>query len=433
MLTINEIKFLGEHISLYEPLDNEQRDYFKAQTDIRWLFGGNQSGKTYTNMMDLAQLALDVHPFRSAPRGTHWAAIESWEQVRDILWVEYLEKFIPKQHIVNGGISYMHDKIPKRVVMKNGHTIEFKAFNQGRELFQGRAIDSCHCDEQCHYGFQSILDEILARLMAKQGYLSWSLTPIIPQPFLEERMDALPDTDEAFHLDLNNNRISQGGYIEDRRIDNLINDWPVEVQATRIKGHFASFYGSVFKTFSRSIHVIKPFEIPKDWRRYRSFDFGFTNPFVCLWAAQDKDDNWYIFREYYQAKTVIGEHISNVKRLSGDEGYVCSFADPEDPEARKEMKDRDIPTKMARKEVAKGIEVVQGKLKVKENGKPSLFIFNTCRNTCREMATYHYPTGTATKDPKDIPVQVNDHTVDALRYVVYSVEQPARKGSVYVG
>ena len=411
-------------------MDNVQEDFQRSYSDVKWFFGGNQSGKTYTNMIDLSMLALDVHPFKSMPQGLHWACIESWEQVRDILWEDNLKKIIPSHHIAE--IRFGQDKVPRKLLFKNGHVIEFKAFNQGRELFQGRGINSVHCDEQCHHDFQGIFNELQARLLAKDGSLAWSMTPIIPQPFLEERIEDLPDTDETFHADLNMNRKSRGGYIPDKRIDSMIGDWPEEVQATRIKGEFASFYGAVYKTYNRSIHVIKPFPIPKTWRKYRGFDFGFTNPFVCLWLAQDKDDNWYVYREYYKAQTGIGEHCTTVKARSKEESYIESFADPENAEDRSEMKKVDIPTRPARKELAKGIEVVQTKLKIKENGKPSLFIFNTCRNTCREFATYHYPTGTKSNNPKDIPVQKNDHTIDVVRYVLYSVEKPAVKGSIYV-
>lgn len=429
VLSLVEIKWLGQLVAEYKPLAESQRDFHMSLANVRWMFGGNQSSKTYTNMMDLCMLALDIHPFRSVPSGIHWVAIESWEQVRDILWEGYIKRFIPEHQIIT--IRYGQDKVPRKIFLKNGHVIEFKAFNQGRELFQGRAIDSCHCDEQCHHGFQGILEEIQARLITKDGFLAWTMTPIIPQPVLEERIEDLPEMDEVFYANLNDNRVSRGGYVPDKRIDEMIVEWPVEVQATRIEGRFASFYGAVYKTFNRSIHVIKPFKIPKEWPKYRGFDFGFTNPFVCLWFAKDKDDNWYVYKEYYKPKTGIGEHILAVKKFSGEETYVESFADPENAEDRAEMRKAGIINKAARKDVAKGIEVVQGKLKIKPNDKPSLFILDTCKNTCREMATYRYPEGTNLKNPKDVPLQKNDHTCDVVRYVLYSTEKPARKGSVY--
>lgn len=426
--SISQIKRMGRSVASYVPLGEEQCALHLSQALFRWLFGGNQSSKTYTNMMDLALLIQDFHPVQFRPKGVHWACIESWEQVRDILWEENLKKFIPAHAIFN--ISFGQDKVPRKIFLNNGHLLEFKAFNQGRELFQGRAVDSIHCDEQCHHDFQAILEEMQARLLKKDGYLSWGMTPIVPQPELEERIESLPDTDEVFQIDLNGNRISQGGYILDKRIDQIIAQWPVETQATRIRGEFASFYGAVFKTYSRRVHVVPAFRIPKEWRRYRAFDFGFTNPFVCLWLAKDNDENWYVYREYYQAQTSIAEHIRMVKLLSKGEKYVDCYADPENAEDRAEMKKAGIPTRPAKKDVARSIELVQSKLKVKDNGKPSLFFLRTCKHTTKEVAVYHYPKGTSANNPKDVPVSKDDHTVAALRYGLYSVDGKFRKGHV---
>lgn len=430
MFADEQIQRMGKEVYLYKPLGDEQSAFHTSSANVKWIFGGNQSSKTYSNMMDLALLILDLHPMHNTPQGVHWACIESWEQVRDILWEDNLKKFLPSHLIPDGGIEYGMHKIPKRIFFTNGHQLEFKAFNQGREQFQGRGIDSIHCDEQCHHDFQGILDEMLMRILAKEGFLSWGMTPIKPQPELEERIEDLPDTEDVFYINLNDNRISKGGYIPDKRIDDMIDKWPEETQATRIAGKFASFFGAVFKTYSRQTHVIQPFRIPREWRRYRAFDFGFTNPFVCLWLAQDKDDNWYVYREYFQAQTGIQEHIHNVKLRSKGEAYMENIADPEDAAARSEMRKAGIRTRSARKDIDRGIEFVQSKFKVKGDGKPSLFIFKTCRNTCREIPSYHYAKGTNTKNPADIPVQKDDHTIDALRYGLYTIGGKFKKGRV---
>ena len=431
MLTTEEIRQLSEPVSTYRPLAADHASFHSSQADIRWLFGGNQAGKTYTNMMDLTLDALELHPFKApAPNGIHWACIESWEQVRDILWTEYLRKFIPRWHIA--GIRWGQDRVPRRIALRNGHSIEFKAFNQGRQLFEGRSINSCHCDEQSRLDFYGIITEIQARLMLRSGYLAWSMTPIIPQPLLEERIDDLPETDDVFYANLNDNRISQGGYIADKRIDKMIADWPREVQTVRIAGRFASFFGAVYKIFSRKQHVVEPFEIPADWRRYRGIDFGFTNPFVCLWMARSPDNEWYLYREYYQSQTVIHDHIKSIKRMSGDEKYVANFADPENAEDRESLRSSGIVTLAADKSIARGIETVQTALKIKKNGKRNLQIFSTCRNTIREMISYHYPTGGKHTNPKDVPVAKNDHTVDVIRYVLHTVDSPQPIGRITI-
>jgi len=422
------IRLVGDVMSLYKPLTAEHTRFHASDKSVRWLFGGNQSGKTYTNMMDLAMIALEVHPYIKIERGTHWAAIESWDQVRDILWGDYLSKFIPNCNILH--INYGQDRVPKRIELKNGHNIEFKAFNQGRSLFQGRKIDTFHGDEQCLSDFQSIFEEIQARLLVKNGRLSWSLSPIMSQPTLEERVENLPDSDDIFVVDLEWNRKSRGGYIPDAVIDKKINEWSDEVQAARIHGRFTKYFGLVYKDFNKLNNVVQPFEIPADWTRYRGFDFGFTNPFVCLWVARSPDDEFYVYREYYRPQTSIIDHIEKVLAKSEGETFEISFADPENAEDRSEMTKHGIPTKMAKKDVLPGIELVQSKLRLKENGRPSLYVFANCRNTINEFFTYSHPKGTRLRDAKELPVPKNDHAVSALRYVLYSLCRKAKKGRI---
>ena len=412
---------MGKALALFEPISGEQEDFFISKKTIKWLFGGNRSGKTYNNMMDLAHLLLDIHPYRFVLNGIHWACIESWEQVRDILWKTYLEKMIPPFQIAN--IQYGQDKVPKKLFFKNGHLLEFKAFNQGPELFQGRAIDSCHCDEQCHHNFQLILDEIQMRLADREGYLSWSMTPICPQADLEARITEEYDTDGIFYFNLNNNRKSRGGYIADSRIDALIDEWPEEVQSTRIAGKFASFHGSVYQTFSRHIHVIKPFPIPKHWIRVNGIDFGFTNPFVCLWIAIDGDGCCYIYHEYYKAQTGMEEHAKYIKKHNHDIKHLTTYAD-HDSQDQFELEKYGVKTKNANKSVHAGIETIQKLLKIRKNGKPRLYIFKICKHTIRQFPVYHYPEGTNNKDPQEVPVSKDDHCLDAARYALHSFLEP---------
>ena len=55
-------------------------------------------------------------------------------------------------------------------------------------------------------------------------------------------------------------------------------------------GDWDSFDGQVFSEWRNNpnpkfvrTHVIEPFEIPKHWKRFRSFDFGYAKPFAVQW------------------------------------------------------------------------------------------------------------------------------------------------------
>jgi len=61
---------------------------------------------------------------------------------------------------------------------------------------------------------------------------------------------------------------------------------------------FSAAEGVAFPEFSYDLHVVTPFKIPDHWRRWRSADNGYTDPFAWYWAAVDEFGTVYIYREY---------------------------------------------------------------------------------------------------------------------------------------
>jgi len=422
MLTDRQIRSIGKKILLYRPLPGPM-EFHRSKAKNRWIFGGNRSGKSESCIgYDLCSYALGVHPYRRTPeKATIWAAANSWPLVGKLLWEEKIKSYLPMGQIQSISWHNKQDEIPAELRLVNGNRIEFKAYEQGRKVFEGRAIDAYYGDEQCKSDSEAILTEIQARLMDKNGFSAQSMTPIIPQAWLEERIGALPETDEVFYANLNDNRKSRGGYIDDKEIELMIAQWPAEVQETRIKGYFAAFAGAVYKSFKRDAHVVEPFPIPDDWTRYRAIDFGFNNPFACLWFARDNDRRWYVYAEHHQSRETLAYHAERIKQISGREKYRATWADHDSQDCC-ELRQLGIPTTPAKKDVHLGIEAVQSALKVQDNGKPRLFIFKTCKNTIKEISGYKWAEGTETKDAKDEPFKVNDHACDCVRYAIYGIE-----------
>src|SRR5690349_2127178 len=56
------------------------------------------------------------------------------------------------------------------------------------------------------------------------------------------------------------------------------------------KGLWVAAEGMVYEdSWDAARILVSHFPIPRDWPRYLAVDFGYTHPFVCLWAAQDPD------------------------------------------------------------------------------------------------------------------------------------------------
>jgi len=431
-LTDKQIRYAGKKILLYRPLPTA-RAFHRSQAKTRIYTAGNRAGKSEAAIgYDLSAFALGVHPWRRAPRGEAiWAVAPTWDMVGAILWQEKLRDYLPAGQIV-GGEPVWHNKsrnIPEVIHLRNGNWIEFKAFEQGRVAFQGRKIAAIYCDEQCEHDYEEILREMELRLIdpPQPGCvrsLTWTMTPVIPQALLEQRVTNPEPSDAVFRGSLHENRRSRGGHLADADVDAMIAKMPEEVQATRVEGYFGSFFGAVYQSFRREVHVIPPFEIPADWCRYRAIDWGFNNPFVCLWLAKDGNGRWYVYHEHYEAQRTLAYHAERIKAISGREKYRVTWAD-HDAQDRHEFKNLGILTLPAKKDVRLGIETVQAMLKVQADGKPRLFFFNTCKHAITEHIGYRWATGTETRDPKDEPEKKDDHTVDATRYCIYSVDGPS--------
>jgi hypothetical protein len=206
-------------------------------------------------------------------------------------------------------------------------------------------------------------------------------------------------------------------------------------------GKWAATEGAVYDEFDTAVHVVDPFPIPADWRRVRSIDFGYTNPFVCQWWAIDGDGRMYLYRERYRTKTLVEDHAKAILALSGGERFEATVAD-HDAEDRATLHRHGVETMPAWKSIRAGIDAVLGRLRRAGDGRPRLFVFrgaNADRDeslsdrklpagTEEEFGDYAWPKGTDGKPVKELPVGVNDHGMDAMRYAVAYVDRLSASG-----
>lgn len=85
-------------------------------------------------------------------------------------------------------------------------------------------------------------------------------------------------------------------------------------------GDWDSFEGQVFSELSSATHGIEPFEIPPEWYRFMSFDWGYSSPFAVGWYAVDFDGVLYRYREWY------GKDETSNFRDTGLRMEVCDIA-----------------------------------------------------------------------------------------------------------
>lgn len=209
-------------------------------------------------------------------------------------------------------------------------------------------------------------------------------------------------------------------------------------------GSWDSFDGQVFREWrndpqhyddQRWTHVIDPFPIPKHWRIYRGFDFGYAKPFAVGWFAVDEDGRLYHIKEYYGCtgapntgvKLNPVEIAAGIREMEAEDPMlkgkqIVGIADPSIfDESRGESVARMMQrppnfiywqggdnTRLA------GKMQFHYRLAFDGDGLPMFQVFNTCKHFIRTIPTLVYDDSKV----EDINTEQEDHIYDMCRYVM---------------
>ena len=253
------------------------------------------------------------------------------------------------------------------------------------------------------------------------------------------------------------------------------------IRRTRfLEGKWVAPEGIVYPDWEPATHLIDRHPIPPEWPRYLAIDFGFTNPFVCLFVAEDPDGRLIIYREIYRTKTLVEDHARAIKGfLAEDAGDATleyqrrveerkaagKFRTEEEYQAERDgavklgeraarpkaiICDHDaedratlerhlgLPTTAADKAVSRGIQMMTARIAVQPDGKPRLLYMrdslvqrdpelDESKRPCsfvEEMDSYVWQQDAAGRVVREHPVKENDHGADCCRYICVHLDTP---------
>ncbi len=194
----------------------------------------------------------------------------------------------------------------------------------------------------------------------------------------------------------------------------------------------------VFSEFDSDIHV-REVDYDGNLPLYRSLDFGFVNPFVCLWIQVDKDGTARVIDEYVRSRATIDVHAGEIRiRTAVDESQVAAtFCDPggasrndvTGTSAVRELRSLGIVTRYRRSGILEGIELIRRAIKAGD-GKSRLVISPRCQRLIEAMRCYHYPEGKV-GSVAELPLKdgLHDHPIDALRYFFVNYKRGSKTTS----
>ena len=178
-------------------------------------------------------------------------------------------------------------------------------------------------------------------------------------------------------------------------------------------------------------HVIKPFDIPLDWKIYRSYDWGYGKPFSCGWWAVDYDGTAYRILELYGCTQTPNEGVrwtnkqqfEEIARIEREHPWlkgkrIRGVADPsiwdgsKGISAAEEADKNGVYFEAGINDRIAGWMQIRERLKFDENGKAMIYFFDNCKASIRTIPLMMFDEHKV----EDLDTDLEDHACDEIRY-----------------
>lgn len=411
---------------LFHPNEGPQTEFLAAgEKDV--LYGGAAGGGK--------SFAMIVDPLRYCHKKAHRALIlrRSMPELREM--IDKSRELYPQAF---PGAKFR--EVEKLWNFPSGAKVEFGFLERDADVYryQGQAYSWIGFDEITHLPTEFSWNYLASRLRTTdpeiQTYLRCTANPggvganWVKRRYIEpsESNTSFTGTDGLTRKFIPAKLADNPYLANDGVYEQMLKSLPPIQRRQLLEGNWEVAEGAAFVEFDPNVHVITPFELPIAWERVKGIDYGYASESCCLWGTIDMNDGTLIiYRELYK-KGLTGEELG---AIIGDMELVDPFSVPGVLDTAAWAKTGTTGPTVGEALVRAGHKLrradknrIQGKiqihefLKVKENGRPKLQIFNTCPNLIRELQSIPL----SKTNPEDVDTHASDHAYDALRYMIMS-------------
>lgn len=414
----------------------------KKGPNIFVVFGGNRAGKTELGAGVVATL------FKERPNINIWCATVSELSVG--VQQAKLFKLIRDKDIEYGEYNPIRGWKNNLILSKKEGKIRFKTYEQGREAFQGDALDVIWFDEEVPY---DIYQECIARVTDRQGVILITFTALkgytrlVTDLWGKERPDVLTEV-----LSVRDNP-----FMAKESKEQFMASVAKEDFDTRIDGKPHMKEGLIYPEF-KEIHQIERFDYlslvkndPNRWKISEGIDPHTRTPHHWLRFLYDTvEDSLYVVEE--QRAPVESMRIGEFAKLLRERRrgvpeieYTQIDTSSQTPDVvrlhpdehqenihtiRTEFAQNGVATILCMKDNSVGFSLVRGRLvssvaisKTESKQKPKLHVFNDLKGIITEFGmyqwkSYHSAVVTERNEKLNVPRKKDDHYMDILKYEV---------------
>ena len=380
--------------------------------------------------------------------------------------VEPLKKILNVGYPDKNKRAAVYNKTERVMTLLNGSTISFMYCDNERQLerFQGLEIDVLFIDEATQYD-ELWLQKMVACVRGVNGFpkrVYYTCNPggrghaYIKRIFIDRRYKTGENPEEYSFiraLVTDNKALMETNPDYKRQLEAL----PPKLRKAWLEGDWNIFEGQFFEEFleepsetvaeecglsveelkrqRRWTHVIEPFDIPKQWTVFRSFDWGYSKPFSCAWWAVDFEGCMYRILELYGCTQTPNEGVKWEPNKVFDKIHevetthpwlagrnIGGVADPAIWDSSTGVSIEEVAAKhrvyFSKADNARipGWMQMHYRLAFDEDGYPMLYVFSNCKAFIRTIPLLVYD------DVKveDLDTDMEDHVADESRYACMS-------------
>ncbi len=380
-------------------------------------------------------------------QGTYYIVAPTYKQAKSIYWRDICKRYrgsfmtfneqelsitfdhltgveIPTQH---GIIKVSHDPNlpPTRIELKGA---------DNPDSLRGTGICGAVMDEFAFMtdGFY-LYDTIIRPALAdKNGWAVFISTPNgVYNHFHDLCMRAQADPERYFfsHATARDNTYFPAGDFEEMKQEyekeGKIDEWNQEWEAM-----FTNPTTLVYGEFDYDKHTFSNMDdIPDNGTYIMGVDFGSTDPTAAVLVKVDYAGNWWVYDEVYKTDMDLDQLVYVLRDKMGDVYFPRIIGDGAarfQIDSLKKRRFRITGSKKGADSIANGIKEVKALMSIREGtGEPKIRFHVNCKNTIRELQSYSWlkdSTGQVTNVPED----KNNHSMDALRYLVMDRVNPVK-------
>lgn len=223
-------------------------------------------------------------------------------------------------------------------------------------------------------------------------------------------------------------KLADNPYIyEDGNYEANLLSLPEHERERLLGGSWDILEGVAFPEWNRQYHICEPFEIPDNWPRFRSCDYGYNDPSSVVWFAVSPTSQLFVYREIHVNQIVAEDLAVMIAEAEGDERVSYGIMDSSmwnatgesGPSRAEKMNiklrehgkrgfrkaDRSRGSRLDRKnEFHRRLKVI--------DDEAGIIFFNNCVSCISTIPTLQLDK----RNPEDVDTKADDHDYDAVTY-----------------